>query len=124
MAYQKKAATLSTAAERHDAESEYVLSSVQRGDAERENDHLFFASYAVATVATDDKGEFKVTLPAGQYTMFAVMPLYERTYEWFVGVRVREGQAQRIQLDGTNNYTRGWACETPLPFPATSARPQ
>jgi hypothetical protein len=117
MAFQRKEALLKEPAARAEAENEYVLGLVQRGDASRESDHLFFASYALATVPTNDEGEFSVVVPAGNHTLLAVMPLYERTYEWFLPVSVSVGQTARYVLNEANRYRRGWSCETALPFP-------
>jgi hypothetical protein len=118
VAFQRKQVTLKEPAARAEAENEYVLGAVQRGDANRESDHLFFGSYAIATVPTNEEGEFSAVLPAGTYTLLAVMPLHERTYEWFLPVSVGTGQTARHALNEANNYTRGWSCETALPFAA------
>jgi hypothetical protein len=117
-ALQRKLVKLSEPAARAEAENEYVLSAVQRSDANRESDHLFFGSYAIAVVPTNDEGEFSAVLPAGTYTLLAVMPLHERTYEWFLPVSLGTGQTARYALNEANNFTRGWSCETALPFAA------
>ena len=105
-------------------ERRYIAAYEKKSFRDRKEYRRLFASFAVQHATAGPDGLFRFTnVPAGNYLLFAALPTDDRI-EWYLPI-VMNGDEQLLRdLDVSNVNRQGWACGTPLPFPALDERKQ
>ena len=120
-AFEKRLTNASAA--QQEAEAQRYMLAFQKAElGYRKEYRKLFASFATRHAAADLDGRFSFAgVPPGNYLLHAALPSEERV-EWYVPLVVHGGEQLSRDLDASNVNKQGWACGTPLPFPAVHER--